>query len=419
MSMVSDADTQVLLPAGREKAVAIAAALRRAARQSRVPVMSISGGGGFRARKSDRLFWGCMIASFVLIVLIPSVIASVYYGIIATDQYVSEAKLALRTGDSTLMDSLSGLAGLPSSQQYQDTQIIVNYIGSRAMVEKIDEQLNLRRVYSRPDADWWARFNPTKKMEDLEKYWRKRVDAGLDQQSSIVAVEVRAFTPEDAVALTAKIIENSEELVNRFSERARSDALRDAKADLDRAEVRLMETTIAMRDDRNKLGLLSGEATALMVEKVTSALRIELTRKQQDLAVISRSARSDSPQVRILNRQIDNINSQIASYMSQIAGANGDGSATLADRMQLLSRRQSDMEIAQKLYASATINYETSRIDADTKHGYLLSFMKPTLPQKALYPRRWLYWSLIVIPAILIFAIFAGLGVLVRDHMAS
>ena len=419
MSMVSDADTQVLLPAGREKAVAIAAALRRAARQSRVPVMSISGGGVFRARKSDRLFWGCMIASFVLIVLIPSVIASVYYGIIATDQYVSEAKLALRTGDSTLMDSLSGLAGLPSSQQYQDTQIIVNYIGSRAMVEKIDEQLNLRRVYSRPDADWWARFNPTKKMEDLEKYWRKRVDAGLDQQSSIVAVEVRAFTPEDAVALTAKIIENSEELVNRFSERARSDALRDAKADLDRAEVRLMETTIAMRDDRNKLGLLSGEATALMVEKVTSALRIELTRKQQDLAVISRSARSDSPQVRILNRQIDNINSQIASYMSQIAGANGDGSATLADRMQLLSRRQSDMEIAQKLYASATINYETSRIDADTKHGYLLSFMKPTLPQKALYPRRWLYWSLIVIPAILIFAIFAGLGVLVRDHMAS
>ena len=94
-------------------------------------------------------------------------------------------------------------------------------------------------------------------------------------------------------------------------------------------------------------------------------------------------------------------------------------SATLADRMEQLSRRQSEIDVAQKLYANAFVSYESARMDAETKHGYLNAFQRPTLAQKALYPQRWLSWSLVVGPAFLLWVTLAGLAVLVRDNLAS
>lgn len=419
MSMVADAGSGLLAPADREKASAIATALRRAARKSRVPVMSISGGGGFRARKSDKLFWAGIIGSFLLIALAPITLVSLYFGVYATDQFSSETRMALRTGEASLLDGLAGIPGLPASQQGQDTQILTNYMMSREMVERINEQLDLRKIYSRPDADWWARFDPSKKIEDLEKYWRSRVDAGLDSQLSIITLQVRAFSPQEALAITTKIIEIAEEKVNRLTERAREDALRDAKTEMARSEARLTDAELALRDARNKTGVIVGEATSRAIDQVLAALRIELARMQRDLAVLLKSVRPDAPQVRILKRQIDNVNAQIVEYMSQIGNTSADGSATLADRMATLSHKQSELEVAQKLYASSAVNYESARIDSETRHGYLIPFMKPTLAQKSLYPRRWLNWSLITFPALLLWAVLVGLAVLVRDHMAG
>ncbi len=420
MSYVTQGAADLLPPATKKNAAQIATALRRAARQSRAPVMSITGGGGFRARKSDKIFWGSIILSFVLLVAIPFVTASVYYGLIASDQYVSEARMALRTGESSILDSFSGITGLPSSQQFQDTQIIANYVSSRAMIDKLESQLELRAMFSRGDSDWWASFNPARKAEDFEKYWRRQIDASIDQQSSIITLTVRAFKPEDAYVLVNKIIENSEELVNKFSEKARADAVRDARKDLTRAEERLTAASVAMRDDRNRLGVLSGEATAIAIEKVLGELRVSLAREQQDLAALTQNVKSDSPQARVATRRIESLASTIATYQSKLADTGKEGgSATLADRMEQLSKRQAELDIAQKLYASATVAYESARIDAETKHGYLLAFLKPTIPEKALYPRRWLGWMLVVIPAIILWSLLAGLGALVRDNMAS
>ena len=86
--------------------------------------------------------------------------------------------------------------GLGASQQSQDTQIVADYIRSRAMVEALGKSLDLRQIYSRDDADYFSRFDRTDSIEDLEKYWRKRVDVKIETLSGIVSVDVRAFTPK-------------------------------------------------------------------------------------------------------------------------------------------------------------------------------------------------------------------------------
>ena len=419
MSLTSIPDGSLTVADGRARALAVAAALRRAARKSREPVSLISGGGGFRARKGDRLFRLGMIVSLIIFVACPVIVASTYFGLVASDQYLTEVQFSLRSGEGSVLDSLSGMAGLASSQQNLDSQIIVNFIPSRAMVEQLDKALDLRRIYSRADVDWFARFNPKRPVEELVKYWEYRVDASLDPQSSIIKVKVRAFTPEDSLALGNKIYELSERLVNDMMARSREDSLRSAKGELDRAEASLVEATEKMQQVRNTEGVLDAKLSAEALLKIMGALQLQEAKLKQLSAVTSRSMGPDSPQVKINNAQIEDIRNQMAKIQAQMAGNTGNGDRTLADAMGALSRYQIEVKVAQERYASASVSFERARMEQESQHAYLIKVVPPLIAEKALYPRRWWNWSLIVFPSILLWSILAGLAFLVRDHMAG
>ncbi len=419
MSLVADPNDQSLVLDGRARSAAVAAALRRAARQSRAPVSLISGGGGFRARKGDRLFWRGMVASFILMCVLPLIGASVYFGLVASDQYVTEIEFSLRNGEPSVLDSLSGMAGLASSQQNLDSQIIVNFIPSRGMLDKLSEDMDLRAMYSRPEVDWISRFNPKKPIEDFQKYWSNRVDAWIDPQSSIISVRVRAFTPEDSRKLAAKIVEHSESLVNEMTVRSRRDALRTAKAELDRSEATLVEATRVLRDKRNAVGVIDPTATAKALEKIIEPIQLQLARVRQEIAVASRSMSPDTAHMKILNAQADDLRTQIANLQAQIAGSRNDAGQSLADNLGSLGPLDLAVKTAQQQYANAAVQYEGARVDLDSQRAYLVNFIPPSTPEKALYPKRWWGWSLIVVPAALLWSILAGLAFLVRDNMAG
>lgn len=57
-------------------------------------------------------------------------------------------------------------------------------------------------------------------------------------------------------------------------------------------------------------------------------------------------------------------------------------------------------------------------MDLERQRTYLALFLRPTLAEKAIYPRRWLEWLIIAGPALLIWSLLLGLALLARDHMA-
>lgn len=401
----------------KAKSEAISRALRRAAHKARTPVSIISGGSGFRARKGDRAFRLGVIASFVAFVICPMFAASVYWGLVASKQYSTEAKFALRAGGSSMLDSLGSLVGAPASQQAQDAQIVTNYIRSRSMVEALDKMLDLRRIFSRDDVDYFSRFDRGDPIEDLEKYWRKRVDASIDPMSGIISVNVRAFTPEESVAVATKVVELSENLVNEMSTRSRRDALAQAKSELARAERRLEGMTKAMRDARDAQGVIDAGAAAAAIDKLITMLRLELSHAEESLA--TQGVTHDAPQVRVLNARIQSLKAQIADYSAQIAGDRGAAGETMATRLGALSRQQVELDLARQQYGFAAAAFESARVDMETQHAYLVSFLRSTLAEKSTYPRRWWEWSIIVAPSLIGWIILAAVAFLVRDHMAK
>ena len=130
-----------------------------------------------------------------------------------------------RGGAAPKLDSLAALTGVPTVQIIQDTQIVLNFIQSRAIVEQLDHKLDLRGIFSRPGVDRFSAFNPEKPIEKLVRYWKTMVETSVQMPSGIVMLTVRAFTPDDATKIANGILEASEHLIDEMNDRMRNDAL--------------------------------------------------------------------------------------------------------------------------------------------------------------------------------------------------
>ena len=403
---------------GRGKAAAIARALKRASRQARTPASIVSGGAGFRGRRTDRLFSLGLIAGFIAIALLPMIVFGIYWGLIASKQYETEIRFSLRAGESGIMDALGGLTGSSGSQQTQDSEIIADYIRSRAMIDSLEQEIDVRQIFSREGVDYFSRFKRHKPIEDFVRYWGKRVNAKYDKTSGIITLDVRAFTAEDSLLLAGKILTRCEKLVNDLSQRSRRDALRQAQDELQRAEAQLRDATTGMRDVRNSEGVLDATLEAEAVNKIIMVLRLELAKVQQQIAAQGDSVSVDAPQVKLMNARVQTLQEQIGKYAMQIADKN-QGGESLADRKSVLDLKQIELNIALQRYVMASATYETARVDMETQKAYLSPFIQPMLATKATYPKRMWEWFLICGPALLAWALLSGAAFLVRDYKAK
>ena len=151
-----------------------------------------------------------LILSFIGAVVGPTFLAMLYFGLLASDQFVSEIRLSVRAASEQRQqatDALSafsklGLAAAKTSTQ--DAYMVVNYVRSKPAVFDVGGPDFLEKVYSKPEIDWFSRLSPGEPLENIWKYWNRHVVASLDTLSSIVTVKVFAYTPEDAQALAAR-----------------------------------------------------------------------------------------------------------------------------------------------------------------------------------------------------------------------
>ena len=187
-----------------ERARAFSQALSDAARRARFSQRSRRSfsGGGCQARKGQTVQQIAIKVSFWLMVALPSVLTAGYYWLFAANQYVAEARFTIAGGEPPLADGLQLTTGIPAIAIIQDTQIVVNYINSRAAVEKLDQMVGLRKLYSEDKADFLTRFDPSKPIERFVEYWKSMAEENIKLPSGIVEMRVRAFSPRDAASAT-------------------------------------------------------------------------------------------------------------------------------------------------------------------------------------------------------------------------
>ncbi len=379
------------------------------------------GTGTFRMRRNARLFRTIFLVSFVLIVVIPTVTAGVYFGFIASPQYIAEAKFAVRSGEIPKIDGMGALTGMPLAKIAQDTQVVTNYMESRAIVEALEQRVGLRSLYSADDIDWFARFNRDKSIEKFVTYWKWMTNSKIQIQSGIVVFTVRAFSASDAKRIADAVIELSEGLVNDMNSRMMSATVANAEREFERSAERLSRARIEFQKVRNTEGTLDAGQHGKALADLITGLQADRLRLQQEYEAQLKYVSASAPQMRTLKNRLVALTDQITELEARLtthrASAAADGKV-LSESLTKFAQQDLERRIAERHYATAASALELARITSERQLVYLAAFVRPSLPQESRYPRPILYTGLTLLGAFLIWAAVCGGITAVRNHMA-
>ena len=329
---------------------------------------------------------------FVASVVLPVLVAAVYYAFFASDQYVAEFRFAVKdatsqTSGAAASSFLTMIGGSGGSLSY-DNYLVTDYLTSRQAAEELQSRINVVQIYSRREADWWARFDPSQPMEKFVSFWHSMVTSQYDQVTGIAIAKVRAFTPEDALLVANSLVTLSEELVNKIANRTQNDAVRFTQKEVERAEERLKSIRAKLTEYRNRVGVIDPASSVVASNSaLVQSLRATLAQLQTQLQTLRlQNLQPNAPAIITLQNQINSTRDQLAIVEGSV-GRNKSGealSAIIAEYEQLDLERQ----FAQNMVTSTMAALDTARASAAAQHLYITPYVRPSLPESSLYPRR-------------------------------
>jgi capsular polysaccharide transport system permease protein len=408
-----------------ERAQAVSRALADAARRVRFSTRARSAyRGGTRVRRGSKLIRIAAIALLILVVVIPNCVALVYFGLIASDQYIAKAEFTVTGGIIPKMDGLGSVTGVPPALIVQDTQIVTSYIGSRPMVEQLEESVGLREIYSSPKIDWWGRFRKGKPIEKFVDYWERMCTTSITLPSGIVTLTVRAFNPQDAKRIAEAVVSASENLINDMNDQVRQDTVQASEHDMAAAAQALGQARLQMQYERNAEGLIDVGQTSKAISDLISDVNGQLLTTQQDYQTqLLRSVSEDAPQMHILKSRISAMQAQLGDLNAQLTtqkeqSAVADADKALSGKMTKFAELDLAERLAEKRYATSVAAVEAARMLSERKMLYLRELVSPALPQESQYPQRLLSIAITFLASILSWVTLMGAIVFVRNHMA-
>ena len=103
-------------------------------------------------------YLGSLNLWFWAIVGLPTLIAGVYFFAIASDLYSSEVKFIVRGPPKATVNALSAMLSSAGSAVSEDTFAVHEYVMSRDAVRRLEREVDLRGLLSRPEGDPITRF---------------------------------------------------------------------------------------------------------------------------------------------------------------------------------------------------------------------------------------------------------------------
>ena len=297
--------------------------------------------------------------SLYWMVCVPTALAFLYFGFMASDQYECTAGYVIKSNDtaSSPVGALSLLGmGVGDSATANDAAMVESYIGSMQILRDLEKELDLRKMYASREIDRFSRMKPSWDFfktitfghsrrttsrevsdEDLLEYWKKKIEVTPGKGSANWELTVRGFTPEDTKKVADQVLLLSERLVNNVSERALNDALEFSRKQVETAR--------------------------------QQALRISEELKESQ----------------IKTQHVDPLSAAKSEYAS-------------------------------KDYLSALAGLETARINASRQSRYLEAFALPQLPDKPALPRRWYSIISVLAVCLLLWGVWSLFIAGVKEH---
>ena len=353
---------------------------------------------------------------FVAMVATPTVAAVLYYGLVASDVYVSESRFLVRSPQhqtpSGLVGQLLQSSGISHSQD--DTYAVRDYILSRDALKELDDKLNLRKSFSSSDVDILDRFPGLGWNRSFEKfylYYGKHVGVEYDPVSSITVLTARAFTADDAHKINDLLLNISERLVNTLNDQSRRDLIGFADNEVKIASDKAKDASLALLSYRSRQEVFEPDKQAAIQLEGVAKIQQELIATEMELAQIKKLS-PDNPQIGALNNRAASLRDAISAEAAKVTSSHGSFSA----RAPNFERLALDVQFADKQLGVALAELESARAEALQKQLYLERLVQPSLPDKAMEPKRTRSVLIVFVLSLISWAVVSILIASVREH---
>lgn len=326
---------------------------------------------------------------FIVTVILPTIIASLYYVLIASDIYISESKFILRVPQRTAPSGLEALfQGISFSKTNEDTSVVQEYVKSRDALVMLERKMPaLRSAFGPEHADVFSRFpgmlDEGDSFEHMYRYFERHISVDTSASSAVTTLRVQAFSGKDAYLINKYLLEMAEELVNELNDRSRQDMLRRAASEVASAEERVKAAATKLSEFRQRASVFDPERQSNIQLQLIAKLQDELIARKALLSQL-RLVSPKSPQVPSVMAAISDLEAAIENENGKITGQRNSLSNYSGNYERLVLERT----FAEKLLGSALTSLEQAREDAQRKQIYLERVAEPGEPDIALEPKR-------------------------------
>jgi capsular polysaccharide transport system permease protein len=342
---------------------------------------------GGRRPLGSRIQRHARLITFSLIVVVPTVLTSVYFVAFAADQYVSEAKFVVRGSTAQSPGTLSSLlqtAGM--SRAPDDTYAVQDYITSRDALGTLIKDHSIQEIFERPEADLFSRFpHPWsgKTFEHFFEYYKTHIDVTLDATTGVSDLTVRTFRPADSQRIALALLAGAESLVNRMNQRQRDNAMQDAHKEVGLAEERVQNVATEIAQFRTREAILDPNKQSIPMLQGINELQTMLSRANLQLSQLLASS-PHSPLISDYRRRVAAVQAQIDDAQSRVTGAD----KSLVPKITAYDMLNLQREFADKQLASAISSLEAARLQSERQQLYLDAIVQPNLADYPAYPKK-------------------------------
>lgn len=344
-----------------------------------------------------------------------SLLAAVYWLVLASDLYVSESHVIIQRTElngSSAPDISSLLSG--AGPNASDQLLLRDHLLSLDMLANLDARLGLRKHFS----DWrrdplsriWFEDMP---LERFRAYMSSRVRVDYDEYTGVLVIRALAFDPQTAHAMGAALVEEGERHMNAMAHALANEQVSFLEGQVRQLGERSMATRRALLDFQDRNALSSPANAAQTLEGIIGRMESQLSDLQTRRTALLGYLVSSSPSVKELDLQIAATRQQIDLEGKRLASPDGN---TLNRRLEEYQRLELEAAFAQDLYKTALAALERGRIEAVRTLKKVSVLQAPSLPGYPLEPRR-LYNSIVFLLVSMVLAgILNLIVVIVRDH---
>ena len=318
-------------------------------------------------------------------VLLPTVLAGVYYYAIATPMFSTRSEFVIQQAEAKGM----GLGGLFSGTQFatsQDSIAVQGYLQSRDAMQRLDKDIGFRSHFDNPTIDILQRLAPGATAEAAYKLYRRNVKISYDPTEGLIRMDVVASDPQTAVAFSKALIGYAEDQVDHLTKRLREDQMEGSRESYAEAETNMLAAQRNVVELQEKFKILSSEAEASLITQQVSVLETKLSQDRLTLAEMEANEQPNQARMEPLKRRMAALDDEIKSLRSKLTEDSQSGLSLAQVQSELLVAK-ANVETRQLLLSQSLLSLETSRIEANRQTRYLSLSVSPVAPDEATFPR--------------------------------